>query len=97
MEPTILKVRCLHPVHHGTEHPRGAEIELPVKTAKHLAESKIVEILSTNVDEPVEIPAEVQVESVPDPAPQEAQAEAEEETPKTPKKTSKRRIDSDDE
>jgi hypothetical protein len=96
MEPTTLEVRCLHPVHYGTEHPRGAVIELPVKTANHLAEHKIVEILPTIV-EPVEIPAEVQVESVPDPAPQETQAEAEEEAPKAVKKTSKRRIDSDDE
>ena len=96
MESETLEVRCLHPVHYGTEHPRGAVIQLPVKTANHLAQNKIVEILSTIV-EPVEIVAEVKGESVPDPAPQETQAEAKEEAPKAVKKTSKRRIESDDE
>lgn len=97
MEPTETKtVRLLHPVHYKREHPRGAVIELPAKTADHLAKDKIVEILPTIV-EPVENLAEVNGESVPDPAPQEAQAQAEEEAPKTAKKTSKRRIDSDDE
>ena len=97
MESTETKtVRLLHPVHYNIEHPRGAVIDLPAKTADHLAQSKIVEILSTIV-EPVENLAEVNGESVPDPAPQEVEAQAEEEAPKAPKKTSKRRIDSDDE
>jgi hypothetical protein len=50
MEAETLKVRCLHPVHYGIEHPRDAVIDLPVETANHLAQNKIVEILSTIVE-----------------------------------------------
>lgn len=92
MESTETKtVRLLHPVHYNIEHPRGAVIELPAKTADHLAQSKIVEILSTIVE------PQKSDETTSSGTTEETEGETKEEASKTSKKTSKRRIDSDDE
>jgi hypothetical protein len=99
MESETLRVRCLHPVHYLVEHPRGAEIDLPVTTANHLAKNGIVEILSTIVELPAENPDVVVQgdEATPDQSAAETAIAQEEEAPKTSKKTSKRRAEVDDE